>query len=213
LEHNLQDFVGKPIFNSDRMYEMTPPGVVMGLAWTAMGGSSLYIESSLRQPLKQEKEAKAALGAIELTGQLGDVMKESAQIAYTFSKAFLFEKYPDNELLHRGMIHVHVPEGATPKDGPSAGCTIVTALLSLAMNKSIRQNVAMTGEISLTGKVLPVGGIKEKTIAAKRVGVNCIILPAENKKDFADLPSFITEGLEVHFVEHYRDVYKIVFPE
>lgn len=103
-------------------------------------------------------------------------------------------------------------KGATPKDGPSAGCTIVTALLSLAMNEPVRQNIAMTGEVSLTGKVLPVGGIKEKVIAAKRVGVDCILLPAENRKDYDDLASFITQGLEVHFVDHYRDIFPIVFP-
>ena len=208
-EENLQEFVGKPLFTSDRMYDLTPPGVVMGLAWTAMGGSSLYVESSLRQPLKTPKAD--AVGSMELTGQMGDVMKESAHIAYTFAKAFLAERAPDNVLLHQGMVHVHVPEGATPKDGPSAGCTIVSALLSLALGRPIRQNVAMTGELSLTGKVLPVGGIKEKTIAAKRVGVSCLILPAENKKDFADLPDFITEGLEVHFVEQYPEVYDILF--
>ena len=104
-------------------------------------------------------------------------------------------------------------QGATPKDGPSAGCTIVTALLSLATNHPVRQNIAMTGEVSLTGKVLPVGGIKEKIIAAKRVGVECVLLPAENRKDFDDLPSFITEGLEVHFVDHYREIFRIVFPD
>ncbi|MED6278984.1 Lon protease mitochondrial, partial [Characodon lateralis] len=103
--------------------------------------------------------------------------------------------------------------GATPKDGPSAGCTIVTALLSLATNQSVRQNVAMTGEVSLTGKILPVGGIKEKTIAARRAGVSCIILPAENRKDFSDLPDYIRDGLEVHFVDHYSQIYPLVFPQ
>ncbi|KAG8126776.1 hypothetical protein E2320_021866 [Naja naja] len=204
---NLQDFVGKPIFTVDRMYDVTPPGVVMGLAWTAMGGSTLFIETSLRRP--KNKESKD--GTIEMTGQLGDVMKESAKIAYTFARAFLMEKVPTNDFLMTSHIHVHVPEGATPKDGPSAGCTIVTALLSLALNQPVRQNVAMTGEVSLTGKILPVGGIKEKTIAAKRAGVSCIIIPSENKKDYCDLAEFITEGLEVHFVEHYKEIFDIVF--
>ncbi|XP_069784090.1 lon protease homolog, mitochondrial isoform X2 [Narcine bancroftii] len=204
---NLHDFVGKPIFTVDRMYDVTPAGVVMGLAWTAMGGSTLFIETSLRRP--RDKENKD--GSLEVTGQLGDVMKESAKIAYTFARAYLMQKDPTNDFLTQSHIHLHVPEGATPKDGPSAGCTIVTALLSLAMDQSARQNLAMTGEVSLTGKILPVGGIKEKTIAAKRAGVNCIILPMENKKDFFDLPKFITEGLEVHFVEHYQDVYETVF--
>ncbi|XP_069833983.1 lon protease homolog, mitochondrial [Dendropsophus ebraccatus] len=205
---NLQDFVGKPIFTVDRMYDVTPPGVVMGLAWTAMGGSTLFIETSLRRPLDKENKD----GSLEITGQLGDVMKESAKIAYTFARAFLMKKHPDNGFLVTSHIHLHVPEGATPKDGPSAGCTIVTALLSLALGCPARQNVAMTGEVSLTGKILPVGGIKEKTIAAKRAGVTCIILPSENKKDYYDLAKFITEGLEVHFVEHYDTIYDIVFP-
>lgn len=108
-------------------------------------------------------------------------------------------------------MHLHVPEGGTPKDGPSAGITIITALMSLATGKPVKQNVAMTGEVSLIGKVLPVGGIKEKTIAAKRSGVTCIILPSENRKDFEELPSYITEGLEVHFVSNYSDVFKIAF--
>ncbi|XP_074834353.1 lon protease homolog, mitochondrial [Carettochelys insculpta] len=206
---NLQDFVGKPVFTVDRMYDVTPPGVVMGLAWTAMGGSTLFIETSLRRP--KDKENKD--GSLEVTGQLGDVMKESAKIAYTFARGFLMQKDPTIDFLLTSHLHLHVPEGATPKDGPSAGCTIVTALLSLAMNRSVRQNVAMTGEVSLTGKILPVGGIKEKTIAAKRAGVTCIILPAENKKDFYDLAEFITEGLEVHFVDHYNRIFNIVFPE
>ncbi|XP_029470807.1 lon protease homolog, mitochondrial [Rhinatrema bivittatum] len=204
---NLQDFVGKPIFTVDRMYDVTPPGVIMGLAWTAMGGSTLFIETSLRRP--RDKEPKE--GSLEVTGQLGDVMKESAKIAYTFARALLMKKEPGNEFLVTSHIHLHVPEGATPKDGPSAGCTIVTALLSLAMDRPARQNVAMTGEVSLTGKILPVGGIKEKTIAAKRAGVTCLILPTENKKDYSDLAAFITEGLEVHFVEHYNEIYDIVF--
>ncbi|KAK6468251.1 lon protease-like protein [Huso huso] len=210
---NLADFVGKPIFTVDRMYDITPPGVVMGLAWTAMGGSTLFIETSLRRPRNRKDPEGAKEGSLELTGQLGDVMKESAKIAFTFARAFLMQEQPDNDVLASSHIHLHVPEGATPKDGPSAGCTIVTALLSLAMNTPARQNVAMTGEVSLTGKILPVGGIKEKTIAARRAGVTCILLPAENQKDFSDLPDFITEGLEVHFVEHYSETFNIIFPK
>uniref|UniRef100_A0A8C7BGX4 Lon protease homolog, mitochondrial n=1 Tax=Neovison vison TaxID=452646 RepID=A0A8C7BGX4_NEOVI len=209
---NLQDFVGKPVFTVERMYDVTPPGVVMGLAWTAMGGSTLFVETSPRRP--RDKDGKGDKdGSLEVTGQLGDVMKESARIAYTFARAFLMQREPSNDYLVTSHIHLHVPEGATPKDGPSAGCTIVTALLSLAMDRSVRPNLAMTGEVSLTGKILPVGGIKEKTIAAKRAGVTCIVLPAENKKDFYDLAAFITEGLEVHFVEHYREIFTIAFPE
>ncbi|KAH0625719.1 hypothetical protein JD844_033922, partial [Phrynosoma platyrhinos] len=204
---NLQDFVGKPIFTVDRMYDMTPPGVVMGLAWTAMGGSTLFVETSLRRP--RDKDSKE--GSLEITGQLGDVMKESAKIAYTFARAFLMQKAPSNDFLVGSHIHLHVPEGATPKDGPSAGCTIVTALLSLAMGHPVRQNVAMTGEVSLTGKILPVGGIKEKTIAVRRS--RTLLCLAKNKKDYSDLAEFITEGLEVHFVEHYNEIFDIVFPK
>nr|CAD7568321.1 unnamed protein product [Timema californicum] len=204
---NLQDFVGKPVFTHDRMYDRTPAGVVMGLAWTAMGGSTLFIETTTRRPLEENSE-----GSLEITGHLGDVMKESAKIALTVARNFMTQTDPKNTFLNNSHLHLHVPEGATPKDGPSAGCTIVTALLSLAMGQPIRQDVAMTGEVSLTGKVLPVGGIKEKTIAAKRVGVNCIILPEENKKDYNDLPSYIKEGVEVHFVDNYQDIFKIVLP-
>ncbi|XP_022106204.1 lon protease homolog, mitochondrial-like [Acanthaster planci] len=209
-DSNLHEYVGKPVFTSERMYDKTPAGVVMGLAWTAMGGSTLYIESALRKA--GTTDTKGAFGSLEITGNLGDVMKESAHIAYTVAKSFLFTEKPDNNYLETSHIHLHVPEGATPKDGPSAGSTIATALISLALNRPIRQNIAMTGEVSLTGKILPVGGIKEKIIAARRAGVDCILLPAENRKDFSDLPNFITEGLEVHFVENYREIYSIVFP-
>jgi len=209
---NIEKFVGKPVFTHDRLYEETPPGVVMGLAWTAMGGSTLFIETSLRnQSRKSSDPSKPETGSLKVTGSLGDVMKESTEIAYTFSKSFLNKLDESNKFLDNAHIHLHVPEGATPKDGPSAGVTIVTALLSLAKGVPARQNLAMTGEVSLTGKVLPVGGIKEKIRAAKRVGVSCVILPAENKKDFDDLPNFIKEGLEVHFASNYKDIYDIVF--
>ncbi|RWS26252.1 lon protease-like protein [Leptotrombidium deliense] len=204
-ENNLQEFLGKPIFTHDRMYDVTPPGVVMGLAWTALGGSTLFIETTKRSTKESEG------GTLRLTGHLGDVMKESADIALSFSKSFLRTIDSNNDFLENGQIHLHVPEGATPKDGPSAGCTMVTALMSLALNKPIRQNVAMTGELSLTGMILPVGGIKEKTIAARRANVNCLILPEENRKDFDDLPEFIRSNLEVYFVNNYQQIYDIVF--
>lgn len=209
---NLNEFVGKPLFTHDRMYEETPPGVVMGLAWTAMGGSTLYIETAVPRPLESSAEKKLE-GSLQLTGHLGDVMKESANIAYSFAKAFLLQQDPKNDFLQKAHIHLHVPEGAVPKDGPSAGITMVTAMLSLALNRPVKPGVAMTGEVSLTGKVLPVGGIKEKTIAAKRVGVTCLILPEENKKDYAELQSYITEGLEVHFVDHYSKVFDFILKD
>lgn len=158
-----------------------------------------------------EDGKKTRKGSLTVTGHLGDVMKESSQIALTVARNFMHQIEPTNTFLESSNIHLHVPEGATKKDGPSAGITIVTALTSLALDKAVRQDIAMTGEVSLTGKVLPVGGIKEKIIAAKRVGVSCIILPDENRKDYTELPEFITEGLEVHFVREYSDVYNIVF--
>ncbi|KAH8350369.1 hypothetical protein KR067_003810 [Drosophila pandora] len=211
---NLTTFLGKQIFSSDRMYDTTPVGVVMGLAWTAMGGSSLYIETSRRHIRHLDKpDAPVTGGTLHITGNLGDVMKESAQIAITVARNFLHSHDPNNLFLEQEHIHLHVPEGATPKDGPSAGITIITALVSLATGKPVRQDVAMTGEVSLKGKVLTVGGIKEKTIAARRSGVNCLILPVDNKKDFEELPTYITEGLEVHFAASYEDVYKIAFSD
>ncbi|KAH7644291.1 Lon protease mitochondrial [Dermatophagoides farinae] len=221
-ETNLPDFVGKPIFVKDRMYDETPPGVVMGLAWTSHGGSTLYIETTVHRKLDTttndvstttgDKSTPPQQGSFVLTGHLGDVMKESANIAYTFAKSFMLKRpEPSAEFLQRAHIHLHVPEGATPKDGPSAGCTMVTALLSLALDKPVRPNLAMTGEISLTGKILAVGGIKEKVIAAKRVGVQTIILPDDNRKDYADLPAYIQDGLTVHFVSHYEQVFEIAF--
>lgn len=162
------------------MYEHTPPGVVMGLAWTAMGGSTLYIES-----LKTSSREHEGSGGFSITGQLGDVMKESSTISYNYAKHYLLEKEPDNAFFDGARISMHVPEGATPKDGPSAGVTMCTALLSLATNKPVRHNLAMTGELSLTGKVLRVGGIKEKILAAKRANVNCIILPGTGQSELA----------------------------
>lgn len=176
------------------------------------GGSTLFIETAKRKiRVSSDDDKKAESGSLHVTGHLGDVMKESSQIALTVARNFLYDIDPSNTFLETSHIHLHVPEGATKKDGPSAGITIVSALTSLALNKAIRQNIAMTGEVSLTGKVLPVGGIKEKIIAAKRVGVNCVILPEENRKDYTELPEFITSDLEVHFVIEYSDVYKIIF--
>lgn len=214
-EDNLKDYVGKPIFAHERMYDGdTPPGVVMGLAWTAMGGSSLYIETAKRKYLQHTEEtgkSVASDGSLNLTGHLGDVMKESCQIALTVARGFLREMDMANTFLETQHMHLHVPEGATPKDGPSAGVTITTALLSLAMNRSVKKDIAMTGEISLTGKIMPVGGIKEKVIAAKRSNVSVIILPAENRKDFEELADYIRDGIVVHYANNYEDVFKVAF--
>lgn len=151
---NIADYVGKPVFHAERIYDQTPIGVVMGLAWTSMGGSTLYIETT-------KVEQGDGKGALNLTGQLGDVMKESAQIANTVARTILLEKEPDNPFFSNTKLHLHVPAGATPKDGPSAGCTMITSLLSLAMNKLVKKDLAMTGEVTLTGKILPIGGVCE----------------------------------------------------
>ncbi|OAY43962.1 lon protease homolog 1, mitochondrial [Manihot esculenta] len=201
---NLADFVGKPVFHAERIYEQTPAGVVMGLAWTAMGGSTLYIETT-------QVEQGEGKGALQLTGQLGDVMKESAQIAHTVARAILVEKDPDNPFFANTKLHLHVPAGATPKDGPSAGCTMITSLLSLAMKKPVRKDLAMTGEVTLTGKILPIGGVKEKTIAARRSEVKTIIFPSANRRDFDELATNVKEGLDVHFVDDYSQVFNLAF--
>ncbi|XP_022824320.1 lon protease homolog, mitochondrial isoform X3 [Spodoptera litura] len=209
-EANLSELVGKPTFKRDRMYNITPPGVVMGLAWTAMGGSTLFIETAIRNAAKDDK---SPFGSMEVTGHLGDVMKESARIALTVARNYMSIYYPENKFLNTSHIHLHVPEGATPKDGPSAGCTIATALTSLALRRPVRPDLAMTGEISLTGRVLPVGGIKEKIIAAKRAGVCCVVLPEENRRDYDDLPSFIREKVDIHFVSDFDEILKIAFDQ
>lgn len=201
---NLADYVGKPIFHAERIYDQTPVGVVMGLAWTSMGGSTLYIETSL----VEQGEGK---GALNVTGQLGDVMKESAQIAHTVSRIILQEKEPDNHFFANSKLHLHVPAGSTPKDGPSAGCTMITSLLSLAMKKPVKPYLAMTGEVTLTGKILPIGGVKEKTIAARRSDVKTIIFPSANRRDFDELAPNVKEGLDVHFVDEYKQIYDLAF--
>eukprot|EP00112_Aurelia_sp_Birch-Aquarium-sp1_P005020 Seg1569.10 transcript_id=Seg1569.10/GoldUCD/mRNA.D3Y31 product="Lon protease-like mitochondrial" protein_id=Seg1569.10/GoldUCD/D3Y31 len=208
-DENLKKFVGNPVFNTDRIYDQTPPGVTIGLAWTSMGGSTLFIETAVKKLKRKDSNKGKERGSLEITGQLGDVMKESCHIAYTFARGFLSQMASQNDFFDHSGIHLHVPEGATPKDGPSAGCTIITALLSLALNKPIKQNLAMTGEVSLNGKVLPVGGIKEKLIAARRADITTVILPEGNKKDFDDLQDFIKQNLTVHFVSDYNEVFDI----
>mmetsp|Transcript_11200 Transcript_11200/g.21770 ORF Transcript_11200/g.21770 Transcript_11200/m.21770 type:complete len:1063 (-) Transcript_11200:1033-4221(-) len=210
---NLHEYVGKPIFTSDRLYEKDPlpHGIVMGLAWTSMGGSALYIETQgIKRGLDAEGKPRGG-GTLNVTGQLGDVMKESTQIAYTVARARLAEIAPDNSFFDDTDVHMHVPEGATPKDGPSAGITMVTAMLSLALDRSIKSDLAMTGEISLTGKVLAVGGIKEKTMAARRAGIKTIVLPEDCRRDFDELPDYLKEGLDVCYATDYSIVYDVAF--
>ncbi|KAL1212769.1 Lon protease-like protein [Cardamine amara subsp. amara] len=203
-ESNLADYVGKPVFHAEKLYEQTPIGVVMGLAWTSMGGSTLYIETTV----VEEGEGK---GGLNITGQLGDVMKESAQIAHTVARKIMLEKEPENQFFANSKLHLHVPAGATPKDGPSAGCTMITSLLSLATKKPVRKDLAMTGEVTLTGRILPIGGVKEKTIAARRSQIKTIIFPEANRRDFDELAENVKEGLEVHFVDEYGKIFELAF--
>ena len=205
---NLKDYVGVPVFTADRMYETTVPGVVMGLAWTSMGGSALYIESVLEHAITKDSTPK-----LERTGQLGDVMKESVRIAYSFSKMFMAKNFPENKFFDKAQIHLHCPEGATPKDGPSAGVTITSSFLSLALNRSLRPDVAMTGELTLTGKVLRIGGLKEKTIAAKRAGVSTIIFPKGNEADWNELPDNVKEGMTPVPADWYQDAFDVLFDD
>jgi ATP-dependent Lon protease len=203
---SLESYVGHAVYTTDRLYETTPPGVVMGLAWTPLGGSAIYIETVLQDALNDQSRPR-----LDLTGKMGEVMKESATIAYTYTKSFFAQHFPDQDFFRKASIHLHIPEGAIPKDGPSAGCTMTTSLISLGLGQSILPDVAMTGEITLTGKILKIGGVKEKVMAAKRSNVTRIVLPEANRKDFEELPDYIRADIEVHFVDHYEQIYPLVF--
>jgi Lon-like ATP-dependent protease len=180
---NLKDYVGSPVFTSDRLYETTPAGVAMGLAWTSMGGAALYVESILQSSLSATGQP-----GLERTGNLKPVMKESTQIAYSFAKGFLAQRFPENKFFDHAKVHLHCPEGAVPKDGPSAGITMASALLSLAMGEPLPGDVAMTGELTVTGKVLRIGGLREKTVAARRAGAKTVIFPRDCWSDWVELP-------------------------
>jgi Lon-like ATP-dependent protease len=182
-QENLKDYVGPPVYISDRLYDTNPIGVAMGLAWTSMGGSALYIESIVQNALSASSH-----GGLERTGSLRDVMKESTGVAYSYAKSVMARDYPKNKFFEHARIHLHCPEGATPKDGPSAGVTMTSSLLSLALNTPIKECVAMTGEITLTGKVLRIGGLREKTVAARRAGATTVIFPQDNMSDWLELP-------------------------
>ena len=179
----LPDYVGPPIFTSDRLYETTPTGVAMGLAWTQMGGAALYVESVL-----QSSVSHSSSPGLNTTGNLKNVMKESATIAYSFAKSVLVKDFPNNKFFDKAKIHLHCPEGAVQKDGPSAGITMATSLLSLALDHQLSPTIAMTGELTVTGKVLRIGGLREKTVAARRAGADMIIFPGDNQSDWLELP-------------------------
>jgi ATP-dependent Lon protease len=174
-------------------------GVATGLAWTPVGGVILFVEATLMSGGK----------GMVLTGQLGDVMKESAQAALSYIRSHAKELGIPENFFEKMDIHIHIPEGATPKDGPSAGITLATALVSLLTKKPVKHNLAMTGEITLQGKVLPVGGIKEKVLAAYRAGINKVILPILNRKDMEEIPENVRDKMTFHFVEYLDDVFKL----
>jgi Lon-like ATP-dependent protease len=180
---NLKDYVGPPIFTSDRLYETTPPGVALGLAWTSLGGAALYVESILENALTHSSKP-----GLERTGNLKQVMKESTQIAYSFAKGLMAKEFPENRFFEYARIHLHCPEGAVKKDGPSAGITMASSLLSLALDEKLDPTIAMTGELTVTGKVLRIGGLREKTVAAKRASAKTIIFPRDNESDWLELP-------------------------
>ncbi len=197
----LREYLGLPINSHDKQKGNEAPGVVTGLAWTAMGGEILFIESSVSK----------GKGVLSMTGNLGDVMKESAQIAYQYIKAhpeltgMSYEEFAEKD------IHVHVPEGAVPKDGPSAGITMVSSMVSAFRGQKVKSGIAMTGEMTLRGRVLPVGGIKEKILAAKRSGINTIIISEENRKDVEDIKEMYVKGLTFVYVKNIQDVIEAVF--
>jgi ATP-dependent Lon protease len=174
----------------------------MGLAWTSLGGATLYIEA-LKVPAEKTE--------MKLTGQAGDVMKESSQIAWSYLHGQIEKYAKGHTFFEKSQVHLHIPEGATPKDGPSAGITMVTALISLLLEEPVEPDIGMTGELTLTGKVLPIGGVKEKFIAGKRSGLKVLIFPKDNQRDYEELPAYIKKGLKVVFVSHYDEVFRVAF--
>ena len=198
-EAKIKEYLGSPIFSREEYQGNELPGVVTGLAWTAVGGEILYIESSYSK----------GKGHLSLTGNLGDVMKESATLALEYIKSHAKEIGIDEKMFEENDIHVHVPAGAVPKDGPSAGITMVTALVSSLTGRKVKKAIAMTGEITLRGKVLPVGGIREKILAAKRAGIKEIILCTENRKDIEDIKKEYLKGLKFHYVDSIKEVLEI----
>jgi ATP-dependent Lon protease len=200
----VEKHLGKPLFPEDDIKKADRPGISVGLAWTSMGGDTLVIEAA----------AVPGKEGFTLTGKMGDVMKESAAIAMTVARKLGSERYGlSSEWFEKNHIHLHIPEGATPKDGPSAGITMATALLSLMRNRVITDRLVMTGELSLTGQVLPIGGLKEKTIAARRNRAKHIIIPRQNVRDLDDIPDYVKKGIEFHPVERFDDVLRLALPD
>lgn len=196
---NLNRFLGVPKYIPEEEMAKDEVGVSTGLAWTEAGGDIIYIEATTMK----------GKGSLTLTGQLGDVMKESAQAALSYVRSRSKELGIKDDIFSKTDIHIHVPAGATPKDGPSAGITISTAIASALTGRPVNRHVAMTGEVTLRGRVLPIGGLKEKALAAKRMGINCVIIPARNKKDLEDIPKYIRKDMEFIFAETMDDVLKV----
>lgn len=195
---NLEDFLGKLKYRPEKKNKKNEVGIVRGLAWTSVGGVTLEIEVNL-MPGK---------GSVVLTGKLGDVMKESAQTGISYIRSISEDYHIDPEFFQKHDIHIHVPEGAVPKDGPSAGITMATAILSAVTGKPVRADVAMTGEITLRGRVLPIGGLKEKLLAAKNAGMKTVCIPKENEQDLAEISEEIVGDMEIIPVEHMDQVIK-----
>ena len=196
-DRNIKEYLGKPVYKPNAANEKPEVGIVRGLAWTSVGGETLEIEVV----------ALNGTGKLELTGKLGDVMKESARIALTYVR-FLVQDEVDEDYFEKHDIHIHVPEGATPKDGPSAGITMTTAIYSAVTGKPVRADIAMTGEVTLRGRVLPIGGLKEKLLAAKQAGIKEVLVPKENSRDVDEMETEILEGIILQYVHCVEDVLK-----
>jgi len=201
--NSVEKYLGPIKITKETRIKITTPGVATGLAWTPVGGAILFIEVGIAR----------GKGNLSLTGSLGDVMKESAQTALSYVRSHCDELKIDPEFFEKHDIHIHVPEGAIPKDGPSAGVTLLSAIVSAITGKTVSSNLAMTGEITLTGKVLPIGGLKDKLLAAQRATIQNIIIPAENKKDLFELPKKSLEKFKMHYVNDAKGLLAIVFGE
>jgi ATP-dependent Lon protease len=198
----VQEILGPPPFQDEELYSQDLSGVVLGLAWTSLGGATLYIEAISH---------KSDNAGFKLTGKLGEVMNESAQLAYTYVRKLLDEEETQKgyEFFKNQTVHLHVPEGATPKDGPSAGITMALAIYSLAVGRKVDRKIAMTGELTITGRVLAIGGVREKIVAARRAGIRRVILPQPNQRDYENLPDFVKKGMQVRFASQFQDVLDI----
>ena len=198
-EKNLEKYLGKPRYTFDLANTKDEIGVVRGLAWTSVGGDTLSVEVNVLP----------GTGKFELTGQLGDVMKESARAGISYIRSMISKYGIDKEFFENNDIHIHIPEGAVPKDGPSAGITMATAMISAIIKRKVRADVAMTGEITLRGRVLPIGGLKEKVLAAKIAKIKTVIVPDANRQDIEELEKEITDGIEIRFVSVMDEVLDI----